>query len=527
MGSCLSEEVKTVNINKNSNFERKLTYDKNTVVSSFIIKIDNQPNPQYQAVEVSPLNEPVYIWTNKAGVSWMLVLEEGKSFKFVGSPYKNSFYVFNFDEEQNVKSFNFGGLEYMLVEPDSSDCPITGKYERSPIENDWHVGEITQYTGNINPAKFFKENLLKSFAWPMIKKQANLADDDIENYAKQIISVETFFLLENMLKVKDYAAGYKLIEDYFSSIGGPTFFDPNLHVNFGNPVALYGLIMFAKIFEFYHIESKSISNSLSIDYYFTIVLVGKSHGRYPNTVEEINDPSSHGPVVHHTLIPDLLKNDYKIIRDCLPVFINYIQAISGGVLNVKLNFVYLDSVDVLCEYRYQNDMFYCEMAHNDEGEAKIKNFVPKDLANKTNLWFYIYPDHRNWENPNLNKIPFIVTGGCLCSEKPVLIADDRWFFKDFGSGSPWFSFEERKIYLTQWLKHEYYHYLFNVAFKEFQLEKKGHDWFDRSLWPGDFEGTVEPEYYDQSLRKRFINCDTPIWMKLSCSIGNILKTGKI
>jgi hypothetical protein len=138
---------------------------------------------------------------------------------------------------------------------------------------------------------------------------------------------------------------------------------------------------------------------------------------------------------------------------------NYIQAISAGVLNVKLNFIYLDSVDVLCENRFQNDMYFCDMKFNEEGVGKIKNSVPKELVNKTNLWFYIYPDHRNWDDPKLNTIPFIMTGGCMCSEKPALVADDRWFFKDFGSGSPCFSFEERKIYLTQWLKHEYYHSL--------------------------------------------------------------------
>jgi hypothetical protein len=456
----------------------------------------------------------------------MLVLEEESSFRCVGSPYKNIFHVFNFDEDEKVKSFSFGGLEYLLVEPDDSDCPITGKYERKPIENDWHVGEITLYSGKMDPAKFLKENLLKSFAWPIIKNQTNIGDDEVENYSKQIISIETFLLLENMLKIKDYANGYKLVDEYFSSINGPTFFDPNLKVNFGNPVALYGLLMFKKIFEFYHLESKSISNKFSIDYYFTIVLIGKSHGSYPNSVQEINNPNYKGPLVHHSLNPELLKNDYKIVRDCLPIFIYYIHAISGGFLNVKLNFVYLDSVDVLCEYRFQNDMYFCDMKYNEEGVEKIKKSVPQELVNITNLWFYIYPDHRNWDDPKLNTIPFIVTGGCMCSEKPALVADDRWFFKDFGSGSPCFSFEERKIYLTQWLKHEYYHYLFNVAFKEYQLEKKGHDWFDRNLWPADFEGNVEPQYYDESLRKRFIHSDTPIWIKLSCSIGNLLKNGK-
>jgi hypothetical protein len=71
------------------------------------------------------------------------------------------------------------------------------------------------------------------------------------------------------------------------------------------------------------------------------------------------------------------------------------------------------------------------------------------------------------------------------------------------------------------------HYLFNVAFKDYQLEKKGHDWFDRNLWPADFEGNVEPQYYDESLRKRFIHSEIPIWMKLSCSTGNLLKTVSI
>jgi hypothetical protein len=462
-----------------------------------------------------------FIWTNKAKVSWMLLKESENYYKCINCPYPN-LYIYFVAEENKIKSLKMGPEEYLLIST-TSDNPYCGIYEKQSVENDWQAGEITQYNGKLNPEVFSKDYLLNSDAW-MLLKPFGLQDSQVEDYSKQIITIETFFKLESMLRNEEYLAGHKLVEDYFTTVKDPTWLDYNLGMNFGTPVGLYALLMLKKIFEFYKTGKQS---KMQVDYYFTIVLVGKSHGAYPNSIENVNDPSSLGEIVNHTLIPELIEDDYRILRDCLLIFTNYIHAISGGILNVKLNFVFLESVDVLCHFERQDDgCYFSVMKNDDEGQGKIRQVVPSELAESTNAWLYVYPDHRKWDSPEFKNTRF-VTGGCSCCEKPILICDDHSLMKkcnDLGSGN--YSDEERRIYIPQWLMHEYYHYLFNVAFKEFKLEQNGHDWFDRNFWPQDFVGNCEPEFYDQALRKRFDFSETPIWVKLSGSVGNIFLTSK-
>jgi hypothetical protein len=454
----------------------------------------------------------------------MLVQEADNKYQCINSPYENEFAIFT-ENHLNVESIKFNGEDYYLIERDNNHV-FCGRFERSPVENDWHIVEISPFIGPLNPNFYSKEFISNTRAWNLLKS-FGIKDEEIDNYLSQTISIETFFELENMLRNKDYAGGHKLISEYFAFFKSFSYLDEKMGMNYGTPVGAYGLLMLRKIFEYYHFDKNSNLNQNSVDYNITTVLVGKSHGKYPDSLENINDQGALGETVYHTLIPDLLKDDYKILRDCLFIFSHYIHAISDGVLNVKLNFIYLESVDVLCEFGYDNDTYLSEMKGNEEGHGLINQNISSDMKNKTNLWLYIYPDHRNWDNPIFLNQRF-VTGGCSCCEKPILIADDHSFFKkcnDLGSG--YYSDEERRIYIPQWLKHEYYHYLFNIAFKECQLEQKGHDWFNRNFWPQDFEGNIEPEFYDQALRKRFIHSDVPLWLKISGEVGGLLKNGTI
>jgi hypothetical protein len=454
----------------------------------------------------------------------MLVHEAENKYRCINCSYGNVYAIFT-ENEQNLKSVRFEEEDYYLVEANSNHI-FCGRFERKPVENDWHVVEISPFLGPLNSKFHSKEYISNTKAWTWLKS-FGIGDDQIENYTSQINSIETFFDLENMLRNKDYAVGYKLINEYFAYFKDFSYLDWNMGMNFGSPVGTYGLLMLRKIFEFYHLKNNSNSSQNSVEYNLTTVLVGKSHGKYPDSVENINNPSAYGEMVYHTLIPDLISDDYKILRDCLFIFSHYIHAISEGVLNVKLNFVYLESVDVLCEFKIEDNTYLSVMNNNnEEGEVQIQKNISSELKSKTNLWMHIYPDHRHWESPIFMKERF-VTGGCACSEKPILILDDHSLImkcNDLGSG--YYSNEERRIYIPQWLKHEYYHYLFNVAFKEYELEQKGHDWFDRQFWPKDFEGDTEPVFYDQALRKRFVNSDIPIWLKLSGKIGSMFKNGK-
>ena len=46
---------------------------------------------------------------------------------------------------------------------------------------------------------------------------------------------------------------------------------------------------------------------------------------------------------------------------------------------------------------------------------------------------------------------------------------------------------ETRLWWANLQQHELYHYLFSL-YPEFHLEDEGHQWFDRSKWPQDFQG---------------------------------------
>ena len=77
----------------------------------------------------------------------------------------------------------------------------------------------------------------------------------------------------------------------------------------------------------------------------------------------------------------------------------------------------------------------------------------------------------------------------------VWMIDDRWILKrppQLGDGV--YTELERRLYLPQWVQHEYFHHLFLAAFPEFELEATSHQWFNLSNWPEDFEGSREADY---------------------------------
>lgn len=46
---------------------------------------------------------------------------------------------------------------------------------------------------------------------------------------------------------------------------------------------------------------------------------------------------------------------------------------------------------------------------------------------------------------------------------------------------------DTRLWWASLQQHELYHYLFSL-YPEFHLEDEGHQWFDRSKWPQDFQG---------------------------------------
>lgn len=466
------------------------------------------------------------IWKNGGGVEWRLEKVNSTTFKCIGSPYPNTEFNFKLNENNTVKSFFFQNDEYILISETEKISTETvnfiGNYNRKPIENYYHIGTISCYEGFIDIKLFFFEKIQKSYAWSLLKPMG-YNDEEIHNLQKQIITLETFFKLEKMLKNQEYEAGYELVTDYFGDFENkPPYLDREKGANFGTPVCLYALLMLRRIFEYHHNKkairtSEYLSNAKTIPYIITVAIAGKSHGTWAESIEAIPDESKRGEVINHKIHPDILKDDFKIIRESLFIFSNYINAISKGILQVQIEFVYLDSIDVLCEMSKSENGVYLSTIKNHQ---VITDEIPKELYENSSMILNIYPSHRPYMNKELSKIGYI-SGGIFCNYKPNMIADDILWIIKIGEGFGPYTDEERRAYIPQWLKHEYYHYLFKVAFKEYNLEVDDHDWFDWSNWPSDFVGRTEPEYYDQALVKRFFTCDTPLAIKLTGKLGKI------
>jgi len=146
--------------------------------------------------------------------------------------------------------------------------------------------------------------------------------------------------------------------------------------------------------------------------------------------------------------------------------------------------------------------------------------LSKDVKDSTDWFLITYPSHVP-EGPEFDDESFI-TGGMGSDAKggPVFIADDKWIVRKpahLGKGN--YTDIERRMYLPQWLQHEFFHHLFRI-YPELKLEVKGHDWFDRKFWPSDFVGQFETDYYSETLHKKIQRDCSPLARKLITRVSS-------
>jgi len=132
----------------------------------------------------------------------------------------------------------------------------------------------------------------------------------------------------------------------------------------------------------------------------------------------------------------------------------------------------------------------------------------------TDWWWMMYPSNVP-EGPDFDDKAFI-TGGMGGDGKggPAFIADDKFMVrKPAHLGVGIYSDIERRIYLPQWMQHEFFHHLYRI-YPEYNFEVSGHDWFNRNFWPDDFVGQYEADFYAETLHKRLQNDCVPLSVKL-------------
>ena len=321
-------------------------------------------------------------------------------------------------------------------------------------------------------------------------------------------AINTFIGAEEAVMMGDYTTAQNLINELFStypkgnSIWFNVFNAPN-GANLGTPHAYYGVRMLEDIVN-YQLNPADAPEVKTAN--MKVVLVGCSQGIQPNTDAELQ--SGTGTFITHTLDNSLLEDNYCMIEQSLDLFLKYITAITGGELEVHVEYVELPN---LCmDVNVTSSPPY--LASGSIGP--IWNVLDDAVEEETDWFWMIYPSHVP-EFPDFDDDTFI-SGGMGSDSKggPVFIIDDKWLVrKPAHLGSGLYNDIERRIYLPQWLQHEFYHHLYRI-YPEFSLEVNGHDWHHPAFWPNDFNGQFEADFYAESLHKRLQTACVPLSDKL-------------
>ena len=271
-------------------------------------------------------------------------------------------------------------------------------------------------------------------------------------------------------------------------------------LNIGRPPCYYSLRMLTDCVR-WRVESGSrvTNGDAPRRAALTVVLAGKSAGSQPRTWAEIE--SGGGVPVEHTLAPDLLGDDHRVIHQSLWLFCEYLLASTEGRLGVEVRVVHLPDtmVRVRCRMKPHRHAGLAESV-----AAAIARSVSAEVLQSTDWWWFIYPSHVPEQHADFERTEFITGGMGIGPDgaSPCFISDDRWLTRKpphIGFGP--YTDVERRAYLPQWLQHEFMHHLFRT-YPELGLEDKSHQWFDRKTWPADFEGRFEADYYAEAMHKR-------------------------
>ncbi|HUS93243.1 MAG TPA: hypothetical protein VM695_15400, partial [Phycisphaerae bacterium] len=280
-------------------------------------------------------------------------------------------------------------------------------------------------------------------------------------------------------------------------------------VNVGSPPCYYALRMLTDCARWRLKQGKEAPRGTAT---LTVVLVGRSKGVEPTSRDELEKGT--GREVEHALDPLLLKDDHRVVRQSLWLFCEFASAMTDGRLAVQTRFRDLPDLCVPVQAVLRGRGF----ANLARGAMdSIWTAVGEPVQTATDWWWVLYPSHVPEQYPDFKTTEF-VTGGMASGPdgaSPCFLIDDRWLVRKpphLGQGP--YSDEERRAYLPQWLYHEFAHHLFR-EYPEFGLEAKGHQWFDLSTWPKDFQGRWEPDYFQEALHKRLKpKADPPLHVKL-------------
>ena len=335
-------------------------------------------------------------------------------------------------------------------------------------------------------------------------------------------ALETFLAVEAAYKRKDYGAANRALEalwakhppgtDEWAAAYRQASDIRRAHgINIGAPPCYYALRMLTECVRWRMSSAGRRKPASSAT--LTVVLVGNAVGVQPTNIAEFE--RGQGQKVELTLDPLVSSSRSRVIKQSLWLFTEYIRAASAGALDVKAEILHLPKLTVPVAVTQNRGMRFAGLTGN--AWRQIWAAIPDANRQRTDWWWLLYPSCVPEQYPDFERTEFI-TGGMGTGPdgmSPCFIIDDRWLTRKpphLGRGP--YTDIERRAYLPQWLQHEFFHHLFRI-YPQFGLENKSHQWFDRTTWPADFAGRIEPDYYAEALNKRIQpKADPPLHVAL-------------
>jgi hypothetical protein len=255
--------------------------------------------------------------------------------------------------------------------------------------------------------------------------------------------------------------------------------------NIGSPTAYYGLRMLDQILELGEQETTGTLQMTAV----VATCAEVSRPTLPDMEEE---------VLMLEIAPEIIENDSYLLDISTGLFRHWIKSITGGL---EVNLV-VHEMDECTTVGYTDDGSVIVSYPDSYG---MIDSVPDNISLNTDFWWVIAPSGVPGDGSDYDR-HFITGGmGVYGAGLPLFLSDDGWFVRKVAHlGSGPYSEIEVMAYQPQWFQHEFMHHLFR-SWPEFGLEDQGHQWFNRSTWPDDFEGEWEPDFYYESIVKRFLN----------------------
>lgn len=330
-------------------------------------------------------------------------------------------------------------------------------------------------------------------------------------------AIDTYFTAEAAYRQQDYVTANKILSALWSAVppGDPawkTLQGESVALqsvaNFGTPPAYAALRMLTDCVEWRITQKQPVAPPATVQ--LTVVLVGNAISLEPDTQADMD--SGKGRRVTHTLNPALNGTDgEQIINESYWLFDEYILAMTKGQIQVKRVFVYLPELTVPLGLHRGG----VELSRAASGQ--IWEAVPAPIARTTDWWHLVYPSAVPKGAAFVGE--HFVTGGMRAgpakSKSPCFVSEDMKFLRTANQNGRRILLDtERRVALSQWLQHEFFHYLF-AAYPQLQLEVTPHQWHARKSWPDDFVGNVEADYYEEALHKRLqLQSQKPLQIKL-------------